>query len=104
MSKHTPGPWFRMGDTVGNFAPRYTTEIVYESQRHNSKDGYWPICFMTDEPPTNELESNARLIAAAPDLLEALRSITDAADEKRVTAKHYEIARAAIAKATGEME
>ena len=35
------------------------------------------------------------------DLLEALKAITDAADEKRVTAEHYEVARAAIAKAIG---
>jgi hypothetical protein len=92
-----------MGEKFGDYAPRYTTEIVYKSQRDNSKDGYSPICFMTDEPRTNELEANARLIAAAPDLLEALRSITDAADEKRVTEKHYEIARAVIAKIGGEV-
>ena len=99
MNKHTPGPWFRIGDTVGNFAPRYTTEIVYKSQRHNSKDGYWPICFMTDELPTNELESNARLIAAAPDLLEAL--IKTAALLHPDLPEH-KAARIAIAKALGE--
>lgn len=49
----------------------------------------------------SQAEANARLIAAAPDLLVALKAIADAAGEKRVTAEHYEVARAAITKAIG---
>ena len=80
MSKHTPGPW-----AVHPSAPMAVHQPEYQ-------------CWI----PQNK--ADVQLIAAAPDLLEALRSITDAADEKRVTAKHYEIARTAIAKATGEKE
>lgn len=49
-----------------------------------------------------EAQKEVQLRNAAPELLAALKSITDAANEKRVTAEHYEVARAAIAKATGE--
>ena len=88
MSKHTPGPWAIRQDPKAG--PLYNWNVGIDGRPQ-----YWiqvAVCS----------EHDARLIAAAPDLLEALRSITDAADEKRVTAKHYEIARAAIAKATGE--
>ena len=49
---------------------------------------------------TSEVEANARLIAAAPDLLEALQEMV------RTFAKNHplavDVARAAIARATGE--
>lgn len=60
--KHTPGPW-------------YPAETGYEyaiSKRHYVTDGSRrTICEMTEHAPT----ANARLIAAAPDLLEALENI-----------------------------
>jgi len=49
-------------------------------------------------------EANARLIAAAPDLLEALKSVIawlDAPDESAFSDSQLALARAAIAKATG---
>lgn len=50
-----------------------------------------------------ESEANARLISAAPDLLEALQRIVDTCgvriDDPRIV--HFDAARAAIAKATG---
>jgi hypothetical protein len=45
-----------------------------------------------------ETQANARLIAAAPDLLEALRAMLEDDDHGEACSK----ARAAIAKATGE--
>lgn len=92
--KHTAGPWevrFRFG--------RQTT--VSGRQRY-------PICD-TGTAPVVEAnhgreEANARLIAAAPDLLEALQWLVattedpDAAHQGRA----LDEARAAIAKATGE--
>ena len=43
-------------------------------------------------------EANARLIAAAPELLEALKAVVSVADRATV---EFDMARAAIAKATG---
>jgi hypothetical protein len=50
-------------------------------------------------------EANARLIAAAPELLQALKAIVRHADSdqgRRVTHEDIDLARAAIAKATGQ--
>lgn len=54
MSKHTPGPWIAKGDNV------------YEE---NEPGRIAKTCGGTDE----QAAANARLIAAAPDLLEALK-------------------------------
>lgn len=57
-SKHTPGPWEYDG-------PPHNI-IVWSSPENR-------ICFMTSDGPT---EANARLIAAAPDLLAALKTLS----------------------------
>lgn len=79
-TKHTPGPWRY------DYAPGYCGELL-------AANGTTLAEFVT-EPS----EANARLIAAAPDLLEALIDIA----EKSTDAGAIECARAAIAKATGE--
>lgn len=78
MSKHTPGPW--RVDTHCN--------VMH-------KDAM--VAFPCISGGLNQ-EANARLIAAAPDLLEALEDI--AAYYPNSWAE--DVARAAIAKATGE--
>jgi hypothetical protein len=88
MSKHTPGPW----------------EIdrgwhLYE------RDRYYKIVAGWDYPHGFSLsafmnEADACLIAAAPDLLEALKAVLAVADRKTV---EFDMARAAIAKATNEI-
>jgi hypothetical protein len=65
MNKHTPGPWeLEAGRTLrtrsGTFYLTYGTE---------PKTGKWSF-----DSPT-ELDANARLIAAAPDMLEALEDV-----------------------------
>lgn len=50
-------------------------------------------------PAALELAANARLIAAAPELLEALQGVLRVADRKT---DEFDAARAAIAKALGE--
>lgn len=61
------------------------------------------VCDLDDAIP--EATANARLMAAAPDLLAALRDLLDEADLGEVdeyTAPKIEAARAAIARATGD--
>jgi hypothetical protein len=99
-TKHTQGGWSR------NIAPARKYSTIYAGRNthvaHLAKSG------MTDE----ELEANANLIAAAPDLLEALQSIVKDVQRGRIdwtTKKHpdfsdnvLENALTAIAKAKGE--
>lgn len=93
MNKHTPGPWRIRLDGA---------EPVGE------KGNFEPIggCGCCGSPWANadteeENNANARLIAAAPELLEALNLI---ASEHRDDAAVWmrSVARAAIAKTTGE--
>ena len=87
MTKHTPGPWRTSG-----------TQSFY--------------VFAGDEVVTNgSTQANARLIAAAPDLLAALESLFEHCamvhkqwgdgDNTRQADAAINAARAAIAKATG---
>jgi len=102
MSRHTPGPW-----SVGNTDP-----LLFGVKRGN---GMAPIGFVYGPsfPERSALGSealaNARLIAAAPDLLEALQMIySETADYIRLNNlggmdnQCMKLSRAAIAKATGE--
>lgn len=62
MSGHTPGPWRLNSDAlvVGNGALQMSIAIAYDSS--TAADGV----------SREEMKANARLIAAAPELLEAL--------------------------------
>ena len=91
MSKHTPGPWNTMvsGGSVW------------------SSGGEW-VCDPSDRHayPTDTQRANARLIAAAPDMLEALEAVVAWQDGDGDFNLHAiaaeEQVRAAIAKAKGE--
>lgn len=100
--KHTPGPWetcYWLDDefSVAQDSPAFTRVCVmsYVVKKGNA--------------PNEEMDANARLIAAAPELLEALQSLIAVeptasgckAFELMVTGKDMDRARAAIAKATG---
>ena len=110
MNKHTPGPWhLRMS---GNATP-----IIEHGDCHLNEVGSLDhrICAMPAgiTRDYNSLE-NARLIAAAPDLLAALQEVVrvfesnpaSISDTVWVTGNRpetlYDHCRAAIAKATGE--
>ncbi len=86
-AKHTPGPW----QWTQHFDP---TISIY-------RDGFGQIARLYDSSAGTG-KANARLIAAAPDLLAALIEIVSADDAHELTQKHIESARAAIAKATGK--
>jgi len=64
MSKHTPGPWVISGDEI-NTADGQTkiAEVIGGDGRR-----------FQDEEDNTECLADARLIAAAPDLLEALEA------------------------------
>ena len=64
VAQHTPGPW--------TIAGRETALKVVEARR-----SWMRVCFLTSDGPC---EANARLIAAAPDLLEALKELTNSCD------------------------
>ena len=102
---HTPGPWTDIGDPTGEGTPHYH-EIHPATQDYfteASPDGFSVTGYMKD--------SDARLIAAAPDLLAALESAEaqlsidypGASREKYwpTIAPVIEQARAAIKKAKG---
>ena len=87
MSNHTPGPWRVIEPPEEKFRP-YKVQMGKEG-------GFMVPCFTS-----NQSKRNARLIAAAPDMLEALEylltRLDDVGDER--------IAQEAIAKARGETE
>lgn len=71
MSGHTPGPW-HIGQGNGEGS------VFSDSGRMRLEEGgttLYPVCKVFDF--AGELEANARLIAAAPDLLEALKACHD---------------------------
>jgi hypothetical protein len=96
-TKHTPGPWRVDPD---HFRDVQTTDGAIEICLAEGGEPYGKNLFSV--PPIEEAHANARLIAAAPDLLEALKAILEDMDSEHGTDYDYAKARAAIAKATGE--
>lgn len=92
---HTPGPW-----TLGD------DPCVIESEHADNDLGFVAMVLPSPElswDMTGEREANARLIAAAPELLAALQSIMSGqlCGNVDTDAQRFQAARAAIAKATG---
>ena len=87
-STHTPGPW------KVDRAPNGVTYIDAIGRR-----GEIPICTVTSHE-----QDDARLIAAAPDLLEACRGMLRHLEREGLQFDAMDDARAAIAKATGKGE
>ena len=104
MSKHTPGPW-SVGE-VSHKKQRVDIDSLHADQTlgHQTWRGLARAYGCEDMPAegTAAMLANARLLAAAPELLEALQSVLDnCLDSEGLCAAHAK-ARAAIAKATGE--
>jgi hypothetical protein len=97
MSKHTPGPWQAKGLAVDSAGDKFLRICQMSRVRFTEADR------TVHEISDDTAEANARLISAAPDLLEALEEYVrdfgdnEDYDSQRMAAK----ARAAIAKATG---
>lgn len=90
-AQHTPGPWTQ--GTSENGVECVWLDGHTESVRGMGDNGTWIDC---------NTEANARLIAAAPDLLEALCTLSELYDAMGAPRGPTRIiADAAIAKATG---
>ena len=116
MSKHTPGPWVVFINDAGDAHTGWPISIHPKDNNEKSivrTGGMYP--YEWDEYTSQaEAVANARLIAAAPDLLEALQEISAFMQghelwvdgmirypgDKEITPS--EIARAAIKKAIGD--
>jgi len=75
---HTPGPWLVMG---------------------NQRNGHFD--YVLPESQNEEFQANCRLIAAAPELLEAARMVLDETNAGLWDCLPVEKLKAAIAKAEG---
>lgn len=93
-AKHTPGPWsmFSNGFAVGVCTHDSDVAWTFFEDR-----GLLDTARSRDED-----EANARLIAAAPDLLQACIYLAEGIEACGLTGVYLDQARAAIAKATGE--
>jgi hypothetical protein len=86
MNAHTPGPWY-----VGVYA-------AHESVFVDSGDGCIYIATTASrDVPSQQRHANARLIAAAPDMYEALKAMLDPNECTR----DVDLAIAALHKAEG---
>lgn len=91
-SKYTPGPWKIEHGKVYGFHGQYITRDVSDGSHYVARmDGSTMAAFNQD--------ANARLIAAAPDLLAALEKIADGYGPQHGSQYCREMALAAIAKA-----
>lgn len=105
IEKFTPGPWHvgKKDHPVGYF-PVYARTGVTKISRIAKTDSH-EVGFGISEA---EQRANAHLIAAAPDLYEALNRIynklliSDRDGESHISEKDGEMARTALAKARGE--
>lgn len=92
---HTPGPWAVLDNTATPYG-----QLMVESENH----GAVALCYTVERGECAaplECVANARLIAAAPDLLAALRGLLNALPSA-TTHPAIRAARAAIANATGD--
>jgi hypothetical protein len=90
MTQHTPGPWKVVDESIVTSDDNHCIAVI------ESDGGY--------EVVRPQRRANAKLIAAAPDLLTALEDLTDRVDlvlyRGYVGSARIKAARAAIAKAT----
>lgn len=94
--KHTPGPW-----TASEGFPSDVWHVDMEGRLFSV------VVSRSDQPetvmPVSEVKANARLMAAAPELLEALEYMLDACEAHGVSDNDFpiQLARTAIRLTTG---
>ena len=98
MDKHTPGPW-QMGES---HETAVEVQIAREPFSRIATVIGGSRVLRGPSLSGDTMEANARLIAAAPDMLEALRKVDDLLVENATEPTDLQaILRAAIAKAKG---
>lgn len=96
---HTPGPWFVDLKSTYGWPAKLTPNL---SIRPVLLGKIMPVAIAKIQRECLESEANARLIAAAPELLEALVALVDDKSQERIPNRLWVAARSAIAKATGK--
>lgn len=94
-TKHTPGPWIVTDEQIGCSVIRGADAPI----EHNGVNFNFRAYVATTWGGFNN--ADARLIAAAPELLEALQMISNGPHDAEAIADMLPAIRAAIAKATG---
>lgn len=95
-AKHTPGPWDVNASRNG-----YTSEVAIEGPIREQETA--PVCWIGANRISSENEANARLIAAAPELLAACRAALEFIQAQRMGSGNAEpLLLAAIKKAEGK--
>jgi hypothetical protein len=104
--KHTPGPWYP--GHLGSESKCQCTSVVSEAYfgsicQVSTNNGKTVSEGGNDAPPKNEAIANMHLIAASPDMLQALKSCAHVmhVSNPLLYANTVAAARAAIAKAEG---
>ena len=101
-TKHTPGPWRIQSEY--NYGERISLWVDSDPRTHgDTKSGVKIIVSNFHGHNVDEISANARLIAAAPDLLDVLADIVKSFDvESGPTQAELARAKYVIAKARGE--
>ncbi len=93
-NKHTPGPWHSQRHDTGDF------EVVADTAAGQAELA--TVHCEAEYVPSLPAEANARLIAAAPELLAALVGLLEVMDPEHVTGSARLHACAVVAHAKGE--
>jgi beta-xylosidase len=100
MSGHTPGPWAQSHRESDD--GWYRTQVYPVADPNNTIATCNWHSVRTEYGHVTDRDANARLIAAAPELMEALRALADQVEEYELgNPDALRNARAAIAKAEG---
>lgn len=108
--KHTPGPWRAGRPDMATIVDGWDSKWIYADDHADpdniEKTKHIAVASSRDVEDWSEVMANARLIAAAPELLEALEKfVVHMPSKPHCTIGHlqaYDLAVRAIAKAKGE--
>ena len=95
MTKHTAGPWQVSGGRRSQLELGPTCQLHFVGP---DNDG---VCAVFYDTRTGKGFSDARLISAAPDLLDALKHVIESSEWSCMERETQDFVFAAIAKATG---